>query len=92
MLNVISPIQAKIKKSNKHIADIIKIIDGIDEGIDYPGKKEYKNDFDSSLKKVKDNILKEDCENTDGNSQVDEIIKKFKDTAKNIILEKEDSD
>ena len=87
-----SPIRARINKSNKEIANTIKIIGGIDEGINYPGKKEYENYFGSLLKKIKNNVPKEECENTDVNEQVDEIIKKFKDTAKNIILEKEDSD
>ena len=49
--DVISPIRAKIKKNNKDIADTIRIIGGIDDGINYPGKKEYKNDCGSLLKK-----------------------------------------
>ena len=48
---IIFPILARIKKNNKEIADTIRIIVGIDEGINYPGKKEYEKDFGSLLKK-----------------------------------------
>ena len=90
--NVITPIRAKIKKNNKDITDTIKIIGRIDDGISYAGKNEYKNDFGNLLKKIESDIRKEECENTDGNGHVDEIIKKFNNAAKRITQEKEELD
>ena len=90
--NVITPIRAKIKKNNKDITDTIKIIGRIDDGISYAGKNEYKNDLGNLLKKIESDIRKEECENTDGNGHVDEIIKKFNNAAKRITQEKEELD
>jgi hypothetical protein len=91
--NAISSIRAQIKNRNKDIADEIKKISEIDNGISYPGKNEYKKDLVGGLlKKIKSNLRSEEYEDTDSNARVNEAIKKFNDVADRMIQEKEDFD
>lgn len=91
--NAISSIRAQIKNKNKDIADEIKKISEIDNGISYPGKNEYKKDLIGGLmKKIKSNLRSEEYEDTDSNARVNEAIKKFNDVANRMTQEKEDFD
>ena len=90
---VISSIKAKIKNKNKDIADEIKKVSEIDNGISYPSKNEFKKDIIGNLiKRIKNNLRGEDYENTDNNTRVDDAIKKFNDVANRMVQEKEDFD
>ena len=91
--NAISSIRAQIDNKNKEIADEIKKLGEIDNGISYPGKNEYKKEIVGSfLKRIKNDLRSEEYENTDSNARVEEAIKKFNDVANRLTQEKEDFD